>query len=78
MKNLSISNTYISDIIRVSNTIKNLQKLYNKSVFITGCNGLICSSVVDLLIHLNDKYNLNIKYEGRNKKMNVLHFDVHF
>lgn len=61
MNNLSISNTYISDIKRVLNTIKNYQKLNNKSIFITGCNGLICSSVVDLLIQLNNEYNLNLK-----------------
>jgi len=58
--------------------------LKNKSVLITGANGLIGSYLIDYLLYLNDnkKYNISIyalsrsvkKLENRFKKTNNLHF----
>jgi len=38
----------------------NLNFLKNKSILITGANGLICSYLIDLLIYTNEKNNTNI------------------
>lgn len=59
-KNLLKSNIYINDIHNVLSQYKDFNKFKNKSFFITGCNGLICSSIVDLLIELNQTEKLNI------------------
>lgn len=57
--NILDSKTYINDL---NYAIKNLnaEKLYGKSVLVTGGLGLIGSAVVDLLVHLNLKNNANI------------------
>ena len=60
MKTILESNLYNSDINRVINGYLDFNIFQNKSFFITGCNGLICSSVVDLLLHADKEYNLNI------------------
>ncbi|MBQ8680490.1 MAG: NAD-dependent epimerase/dehydratase family protein [Treponema sp.] len=56
---LTKSELYIKDI---NNIIKSFDfmNLKNKKIFITGCNGLICSAIVDLLWMLNKSENLNI------------------
>ena len=54
------SKKYLQDIDIVLNSINFIDDLKNKSFFITGCNGLICSALVDLLIMANDKYDLNL------------------
>ena len=59
MKNILIDHTYISDIKRIFGTV-DLSSLKNKNVLITGGLGLICSSVVDILIVYNEYHNANI------------------
>ena len=54
------SKKYLQDIDIVLNSINFIDDLKNKSFFITGCNGLICSALVDLLIMANYKYDLNL------------------
>lgn len=54
------SKNYLQDIDKILNSINFINDLKNKSFFITGCNGLICSALVDLLIMANDKYDLNL------------------
>lgn len=58
--NLLESKIYLNDIEKVLNSINSLDILKSKSLFITGCNGLICSALVDLLIIATTKYNLNL------------------
>lgn len=72
------SNTYKQDLEKAITSIPNLKSLENKSLFITGCNGLICSALVDLLIICNKKLDLNLQlYLGtRNKKKTTCLFDV--
>ena len=60
MKKILESKLYNSDLYRIINNFLNYNKFINKSFFITGCNGLICSSVVDLLIQADKQLNLNI------------------
>lgn len=60
---------YEKSIMKAVENNNFFQKLKNKSIIITGCNGLIASCVVDILNYLNE-YNYNIKIIGlvRNKK----------
>lgn len=41
--------------------IKNICNLKDKTIMITGANGMIGSAVAELCIYLNDKYHLNMK-----------------
>lgn len=55
------SKLYNDDLEKTLSFINNIKELKNKSIFITGANGLICSSVVDLLLTAEKKYSLGIK-----------------
>ena len=63
---LSKNKLYMQDIERVIKNIP-IEGLKNKSIFITGTCGLICSSIVDTLIYINDRYdgNINVYASGR-------------
>ena len=50
------STIYKEDLEKVFQSISNIEILKNKSFFITGCNCLICSVLVDFLLYLNEKY----------------------
>ena len=60
MKNILENKTYLRDINRTLSNL-NLSKMNNKSILITGGLGLILSSVVDLLIIYDRRYNANIR-----------------
>ena len=60
MNILKNSQLYYSDIKRIIDNFSEIKLFNNKSIFITGCNGLICSTIVDLLITANSIYNLNL------------------
>lgn len=47
------SKTYINDLIYAFKTTVNIQKLYHKSILITGSTGLIGSFAADLMLYLN-------------------------
>lgn len=49
-------NLWLNDIDEVLEKIFDIKRLAGKSVLITGCTGLICSAVVDMLIRFNEKY----------------------
>ncbi len=59
---------YFDDYEKTFDVIKNIDKLRNKSILITGCTGMICSAVVDLLFTLNcrRKYGIQIFLASRN------------
>ncbi len=44
--------------------IKNIEKLKNKTILITGASGLVGSNIIAYLDFLNEQYNLNIKVLG--------------
>ena len=54
------SKTYIQNINKILESFGDFSLLKGKSFFITGCNGLICSALVDVLIFADEKFNLNL------------------
>lgn len=44
------SKLWISDLDETINVLPELDELADNSVMITGCTGLICSAIVDILI----------------------------
>lgn len=52
---------WISDLDEELSVLPELDVLAGKSIMITGCSGLICSAVVDLLIRWNETHNKKIK-----------------
>ena len=61
---------YSEDIENTIKHIKNIEKLKNKAIFITGANGLIGHFIIDLLMYLNKKedYNMTIIANSRSKE----------
>lgn len=72
------SDIYKKDLIKAISSIPDIKALKDKSIFITGCNGLICSAIVDLLIISNyeQKLNLNLYLGTRNREKTATLFDV--
>lgn len=70
MKSIYFNRTWISDLDETIEALPELQELSGKNVMITGCTGLICSAVVDILIRWNEKHEekINILAAGRNGK----------
>lgn len=54
------SKKYLQDIDTIIKSSNYFELLKNKSFFITGCNGLICSALTDILIQANKKFDLNL------------------
>ena len=63
------SKLWISDLDETIAALPELNELAGKSVMITGCTGLICSAVVDVLIRWNETHEGKIKIlaAGRSK-----------
>ena len=70
------SKLWISDLDETIKSLPELAELAGKSVMITGCTGLICSAVVDVMIHWNEMHNEKIKIlaAGRSEKKVVARF----
>ena len=62
------STQWIRDLDETIDSLPVLKELSGNSVMITGCSGLICSAVVDLLIRWNEKHEekITILAAGRN------------
>ncbi len=58
---LSENKIYLDDLKSAKDNIPSIDILKNKSIMITGANGLICSSLIDFIMSLNDNFNFNIK-----------------
>ena len=63
------SKLWISDLDETLTAFPEFHKLAGKTVLITGCSGLICSAIVDLLIRWNETHSekITILAAGRNK-----------
>lgn len=63
------SKLWISDLDETIYALPELDELVGCSVMITGCSGLICSAVVDVLIRWNETHQdkINILAAGRNE-----------
>lgn len=61
--------SYWGDVAQVVKNIPNVEKLQGKSILITGATGMVCSSVVDIILWLNNYFNANIQLllAGRSK-----------
>lgn len=55
------NNIIQEDLSNIVSNIKNLERLKNKTILITGATGMIASYFMYTLMYLNDKYNFNIK-----------------
>lgn len=64
------SNLWISDLDEAIAALPELDELAGKSVMVTGCTGLICSAVIDVLIRWNETHEGKIKIlaAGRSEK----------
>lgn len=73
------SETYWKQIEEVGLANERYQALFGKTILITGATGLVCSSVVDILLVLNRVKNANIKLviAGRSKEKIGLFFAHH-
>ncbi len=70
------SKLWISDLNDTIEALPELHELAGKSVMITGCTGLICSAVVDVLIRWNETHEAKIKIlaAGRSEKKVEIRF----
>ena len=67
---------YWEDIARVISAIPKVDELNNSSFFITGATGMICSTIVEILLWLNKfkSYNIKIYLGGRSKSKMIDRF----
>lgn len=77
---LNNNSIYMNDLERTAKNISELEKFRDKSFFITGATGLICSYLIDLLMVYNKTYNGNIKIVavGRSLKRGNERFSHYF
>lgn len=70
------SSIWISDLDETITALPELDELSGKSVMVTGCTGLICSAVVDVLIRWNEthKGTVNILAAGRSEERVAIRF----
>lgn len=66
---VNYSEDYWQDVRLVSKQIPNLDRLYGKSILITGATGMICSVIAEVLLFLNKEENakIHIILASRNK-----------
>ena len=71
--NLYKSPTYLQDLDDTISKTNLLSAFHDKSVFITGAGGLICSAIVDLLLRYNERSSESIHvYVGGRKESSIL------
>ena len=58
---MNYTKTYINDLTIAQKACPELAKIKDSSILVTGATGLICSSIVDFLMNLNDTVGSNIK-----------------
>lgn len=61
---------YWDDVDRVIGCVPGLETIFDSTILVTGATGMICSSVVDILVRLNRRYNagITIYLAGRNRE----------
>lgn len=70
------SKLWLSDLREAAESLPELKEMVGKSLMVTGCNGLICSAVVDVLIYWNETHDekISILAAGRNENKIVERF----
>ena len=78
--NIYESDIWLSDIDEVLSELPELKELESKTIMITGATGLICSSVVDILIRYNETHvnAINILVAGRSREKTEARFAQYF
>ena len=68
---------YFQDVDEVLACVPGVEQLYGRSILITGATGMICSTVVDLLLRLNRRDNAGIKIiaAGRSRERLYARFE---
>ena len=68
---------YWDDVNLSFDSIPEARNLYGSSILVTGATGMICSSIVDILLFMNKEKNAGIKIlvAGRNEKKAVARFE---
>jgi nucleoside-diphosphate-sugar epimerase len=74
---MKYSEGYWNDVAKARNSIPCVDELYGKSILITGATGMICSSVVDILLYMNRCENAKIRIlaAGRNREKTEARFE---
>lgn len=67
-----MNSLYIEDIKKTIGAVKDIDKLKNKTIFITGANGLIGSFIIDIIMILNDKEKYNTTIIANSRSMEKL------
>ena len=64
------NNCYWNDMELAINSVPNLERLFGKVILVSGSTGMIGSTIVELLLYINSKYNANIAIilAGREKR----------
>ena len=62
MDTIKNNKLYKEDIEQILQQNSDWSKLKNKTILISGATGLIGTPLVDMLILLNQKYSLNLKF----------------
>lgn len=84
---MTYTDNYLNDLLKVQAAIPHLERLDHSRILITGAGGLICSALVDFLLHRNDTAGSGIQVyaAGRNLEKLVNRFahwagrdDLHF
>ncbi len=75
--NILDSELWNSDLDEIVNVLPELKKLEGKTLMITGCTGLICSAVIDILVRWNQNHDekIIIIAAGRNEDNARRRFD---
>lgn len=70
------SRLWISDLDETINRLPELVELSGSSIMITGCTGLICSAVIDVLVRWNETHDKKIRIlaAGRNREKVLTRF----
>lgn len=74
------SKLWIMDLDEILSSLPELSEFEGKSIMITGASGLICSSIVDVLIHYNETHEgkIQIFVAGRSYEKMMIRFSPYF
>lgn len=67
-----MNNLFEEDLINSINNIPNIEKIKNKTVFISGSNGLIGKFMIDMFMYLNQKKDYKIKIIANTRSIEKL------
>lgn len=72
---MKYTDEYINDISKVIDIIPSIKDLKNACVLITGAGGLICSSIVDVLLNMNK--NISVYAADINEEATLKRFEIY-